>query len=848
MITHTLSPHTTHLPLRTSSSHSALSSHTFPTHSARRTTHFPINAIVAEFLEVLQDNTRCIVSAAPGAGKTTVLPLKMLDAPWRNGKILILEPRRLAVYAAARRLAENLRCELGGRIGYRMRFETCVSKATEIELITEGILTRMIQSDPELSGISAVIFDEFHERSLHADTALALALDVQNSFRPDLKIIVMSATLDIQRLQDLLQAPAVISEGRLYPVDTFQQQRASRLSLPEQMAGTIIRAIEAQPGSVLAFLPGEGAIRRTAELLNGKLPDDVILFELYGRLDKELQRHAIAPPPRGKRKVVLATSIAETSLTIEGVRVVIDSGLTRRQLFSPATGMNRLETVPISKATAIQRAGRAGRVEPGVCYQLWTAEDEKKMPEFSAPEILGCDLSTLVLELAAWGVLEPSELCWLDPPSPAHWAQAKDFLQQLGALGSDGRITPAGRKTLNSGMEPRLGRLLDAGEELGLPCLAAQLAALLSEYNLRANDSLDIRQLLDQLQAGYGAMKRIGELAKKLGRGQRDSIALNDHHAGLLLAFAYPDRIGKLRSAGEGHFILSSGRGAVIRSDSALAREPFIVAVELDAGQSEAKIFLAAPLAETDIYKHFADSIETVQTLFRDDEQKIFRNRTRQMFGKLPLGEKDTPLPESETAVVALLNWIRECGLELLPWNEKLLAWRARMNFLHRYQPEFPDFSDETLMTDLDSWLKPFCPQKLNKNAIEQINLSAALKSRLPHHLLRTIDQFAPEYFTVPSGSQIRIDYSNDPPILAVKLQQMFGCTQSPQIMNGKVNLLLHILSPAMRPVQVTSDLAGFWQNSYQYVRSDLRGRYPKHGWPEDPANALPHRGTKKRK
>ncbi|MDD4317385.1 MAG: ATP-dependent helicase HrpB [Victivallaceae bacterium] len=807
---------------------------------------YPINQILDEFLDIMQKHSRCIVSAAPGAGKTTVLPLHLLDAPWRKGKILILEPRRLAVYAAASRLAENLGCNLGERIGYRMRFETCVSRTTEIELITEGILTRMIQNDPELSGISAVIFDEYHERSLHGDTGLALAVDVQNNLRPDLKIIVMSATLDVQRLQNLLDAPVVISEGRRYPVTISQQEQPSRLPLAEQTAGVIIRAMEAQTGSLLVFLPGEGAIRKTAGLLKEKLPHNTLLFELYGRLDKNSQRAAIAPPPPGKRKVVLATSIAETSLTIEDVRIVIDSGLTRRQIFSPATGMNRLETVPISRAAADQRAGRAGRLEPGVCYRLWTAADEKNMPEFTAPEISCCDLTPLVLELAAWGVNSASELCWLDPPPPAHWAQATEFLMQLGALDHDGRITENGRKILASGLEPRLGLLLHAGFKIGLPRLAAQLAALLSEFDSRAGDNPDIRFLLDELRHDKSSMKNVNQLARKLANGKDDSFTPNEYHPGLLLAFAYPDRIGKRRTDSGGHFLLSSGRGAVINPSSPLSRETFIVAAQLDAGDSQAKIFLAAPLSETDLYEHFTAAIEPVQTLFRDDEQKIFRSRTRMMLGKLPLSEKDTPLPEGDTAIEALLNWIRDYGLELLPWTSELRNWRARMQFLHQHQQNFPDFSDTTLMNELAVWLKPFCPLKLNKNAIEKIDLQSALKSRLSRAQLQQAEKLAPEYFVVPSGSRIRIDYTASPPVLAVKLQEMFGCRRTPQIMNAEVNLLIHLLSPAMRPVQITADLEGFWKNSYQYVRADLRGRYPKHDWPEDPANAIPRRGVKK--
>ncbi len=803
---------------------------------------YPVNAIIPEFLEILKQHSRCLVSAAPGAGKTTVLPLELLPAPWRgDGKILILEPRRLAAYAAACRLAENLGESVGQTVGYRMRLENCVSKATRIELLTEGILVRMLQDDPELPGVAAVIFDEFHERTLHGDTALALALDAQQNLRPDLKIIIMSATLDVQRMCDSLSAPAVVSEGRSFPVEIFYRDKPSTLPLAEQLAGVVQRALEAQPGSVLAFLPGEGAIKRTAELLRPHLPGDTELYELYGRLDKDVQRRAIAPEPPGRRKVVLATSIAETSLTIEGVRIVVDSGLTRTQLFSPLNGLSRLETVSISLASAEQRRGRAGRLEPGICYRLWTQAEEKRMADFTEPEILHCDLAPVVMELAAWGVHDPGELFWLDPPPRGHWLQAVQFLQELDALDTDGRLTTTGRKILKSGLEPRLGRLMLQGEKLGWVRLAAELAALISEYDLRGGNSPDIRSLLGRLKS----MQKVAELADRLVAGRRNQSPVDDYSAGLLLAFAYPDRIAKLRDAGGGKFQLSSGRSAIMSGDSALAREPYLVAAELDAGQTEAKIFLAAPLAEADLLQHFP--VRTVPALFWDDSRGLFRSRRRDMLYKLVIAEKDAPLPEGEAAADALLELIREKGLNLLPWTDDLRSWCERMNFIHRHLPDFPDFSEQTLQDTLERWLKPFCPHKITGNVLDKIDLFAALKSRLTHHQLQETDHLAPERFTVPTGSRIKIDYSADPPVLPVKVQEMFGCRETPRIMNGKVGLLLHLLSPAQRPVQVTADLAGFWQNSYQYVKSDLKGRYPKHDWPDDPANATPQRGAKRR-
>lgn len=802
---------------------------------------YPIHAVVADFLAKLENHSRCIVSAAPGAGKTTVLPLKLLSAPWRgDGRILVLEPRRLAVYAAACRLAENLGENVGETVGYRMRLENRVGPRTRIELVTEGILTRMLQDDPELNGVSAVIFDEFHERTIHGDTALALALDAQDNLRPDLKIIIMSATLDIQRLSEALGAPAVVSEGRSFPVEIFYRETSSSLPLPEQTAGVIQRALEARPGSLLAFLPGEGPIRRTAELLRGNLAADVELHELYGRLDKELQRRAIAPAPAGKRKIVLATSIAETSLTIEGVKIVVDSGLTRSQTFSPVNGLTKLETVPISLASAEQRRGRAGRIEPGVCYRLWTQGEEKRMPEFTEPEILHSDLAPLALELAAWGIQDPNGLFWLDPPPQGHWRQAIRFLTELGAITTEGRLTDTGRNILKTGLEPRLGCLLFHGEKLGLKRSAAELAALLSEYDVRGGDSPDIRALLGRIKS----MPRVLELANRLGKGS-DRKKADDYSVGLLLAFAYPDRIARLRPSGGGRFVLSSGRSAILKESSPLAREPYLVAAELDAGDTDARIYLAAPLAETDFLDHFL--LRESAVLYWDEERKLFRSRLRRVFGKLVVGEKEAPLPDGEAAAEAVLELIRERGLDLLPWTDELRRWCDRMNFIHRHRPEFPDFSAEILLDELEHWLKPFCPRKISGNFMDRIDLGGALKSRLSYRQTQEADALAPERFTVPTGSNIRIDYSADPPVLPVRLQEMFGCRETPRIMNDKVGLLLHLLSPAMRPVQITADLAGFWQNSYQYVKSDLKGRYPKHDWPDDPANATPQRGAKKR-
>jgi len=818
-------------------------------------TTYPVNDILPDFLRTLEQGNRCVLSAPPGAGKTTILPPTLLDAPWRQGKkILVLEPRRLAAYAAACRMAENLGEKVGQRIGYRIRLDHCVGPDTVIEVLTEGILTRMIQNDPELSGVAAILFDEFHERSLHADLGLALALDAQQSLRPDLRLVIMSATIDCERIAALLDpCPMLHSDGRMFDVQTIYRRTPVPRYIEDTVAETAAQALRDQPGSMLVFLPGEGAIARTAELLREPVKSfpDTQVIPLYGRLRHEEQRRAIAPCRPGERKIVLATSIAETSLTIDGVRIVIDSGLARRNRFDPSTGLSRLETGPVSQASADQRRGRAGRVEPGVCYRLWTPEQQHALPAFNPPEILTADLAPLVLELAAWGVTDPQTLRWLDPPPDAPWQQAVKLLRELDALDRDARITPTGKRLLRSGLHPRLAHMLGRSEELGLTDLACDLAALLSEYDFRKNRSPDLRDTLGRLSGRE--FERVRELAEQLRHqvkaNQRPAVD-EDAAAGLLLAFAYPDRIGKSREPSSGKYRLTSGRGAVLSTASLLARSDLIVAAELDAGDRDAAVYLAAPVAEADLRTHFAAALTHRQTLFWDDPQQRFRCLDRECLGKMPLVEKEVPAPDGDAAAQALLEFVRDRGFAVLNWTPGAVRWRDRIRFLRAHDPSgnWPDWSDDTLLDTLENWLLPHCPRKLKRGCVEAIDVQAALLDTLDWHHRQAADALAPERIEVPTGSHLAVDYSVTPPVLAVKLQEMFGCAETPRLVRGQVPVLLHLLSPAGRPVQVTSDLGGFWQGSYQYVRSELRGRYPKHDWPENPLEAAPSRGAKKRK
>jgi ATP-dependent helicase HrpB len=799
----------------------------------------------------------------------------------------MLEPRRLATRAAARRMAQLRGERVGDTVGFRVRGETRVGRATRIEVVTEGILTRMVQRDPSLDGIGLVIFDEFHERSLDADLSLALTLDGRDVLRPDLRILVMSATLDGARVARLLgDAPVVTSEGRAFPVETRYLGRRVEQRTEEAVAAAVRRAVAADDGDVLVFLPGAGEIRRAADLLAHDLPTNVRVLPLHGTMSAEAQDDAIAPSEDGRRKVVLSTSIAETSLTIEGVRVVIDSGLSRVPKFSPRTGMTRLETVRVSRASADQRRGRAGRVRPGVCYRLWAEHEQQQLLADAPPEILDADLAPLALELAVAGVGDPSRLRWLDPPPPAAYSQARELLVELGALeavaaGSpdarvtDARVTAHGRRMAELPMHPRLAHMVlraRALESLGRAC---DIAALLSERDPVRGDAdaapdadIETRLLLLRDRGGAPIGTRVDADALRRIRSEADRVrrSLGDDgpartsfagrgddsapgaDAGLLLAFAYPDRIGQLRGARSGRFLLRNGNGAALAGAQSLSDAAYVVVAELDGRRPESRIFLAASIDRAAIEHHFADQIVVEQEVVWDLRERGVVARERERLGAIVLVER--PLRDADPSAVAaaLLDGIRREGLDALPWSDAALAVRRRLAFLHRVDRSWPDVSDGALLESLGDWLVPFVGTARSLADLARVDLSAALLSRLSWDRRSSMDELAPTHLVVPSGSRIAIDYSEpSAPVLAVRLQEMFGLAETPRIARGQVPLTIHLLSPAHRPVQVTRDLAGFWRTSYFDVRKEMRGRYPKHSWPDDPLSAEPTRRVRRR-
>jgi ATP-dependent helicase HrpB len=816
----------------------------------------PIESVLHQLLAALGARNAAVLQAPPGAGKTTRVPLALLEADWLDGrKIVMLEPRRLAARAAARFMSGQLGEAVGRTVGYRMRLDSKVSADTRIEVVTEGVLTRLLQNDPSLAAYGAVIFDEFHERSLQADLGLALTLEAQQALREDLRIVVMSATLDGAPIARLLgDAPLIESRGRAYPVEV-RYSPAGRLPLERHLTETVLHALREESGSVLVFLPGGGEIRRLARMLASRLPTDVLLAPLYGELAQDAQDAAIAPAPAGRRKVVLATAIAETSLTIEGVRIVIDAGLQRRPAFDPVAGLTRLVTQRVSQAAAEQRKGRAGRVEPGVCYRLWPEAEQSRLAAFTAPEILDTDLADLVLELAQWGALDPSGLAWLDPPPAPAWAQAKALLQRLEALDSGGRITDHGRDLRRLPLHPRLAHMLLRGRALDWGRLAAELAALLSERDVLIDErqaSVDgrIAAIRNESTApvDQGRLRRVREAARSLQTRASSEREETSDSAGILLALAYPDRVAQRRPGDAPRFLLANGRGALLNEADPLRAAGFIVAAELDGDPREARVFLAAPLSRQAIDRHLGDQTETVDFVAWDDTTGAVLARRQRRYGALVLD--DAPLPTAEPTAVAdaLAEGVRRQGLHVLPWNDALRQWQARVMLLHRLEPTaWPDVSDEALAEQLEQWFSPFAQGISRLPQLRNFALREALESLLSYAQRRMLDAQAPTHYQVPSGSRIAIDYlAGETPALPVKLQEMFGQQDTPRIAGGRVALTVHLLSPARRPVQVTQDLAGFWRTGYAEVRKELRGRYPKHPWPEDPLSAPPTRGTKR--
>jgi ATP-dependent helicase HrpB len=887
-------------------------------------TPLPIDAVLDELSRTLQQRNAAVLVAPPGAGKTTRVPLALLEESWAAGKkIIVLEPRRIAARASAERMAKTLGERAGESVGYRVRFGSKISRATRIEVVTEGIFSRQILDDPELTGIAAVLFDEFHERSLDADLGLALARDAQTGLREDLRILVMSATLDGARVGKLLgDAPVVASEGRAFPVETHYLGRKADAPLERQMADAIASALRADAGSVLAFLPGAAEIRRTQNFLAERVHDAAIeIVPLFGALDAAVQDRAIAPAPKGQRKVVLATSIAETSLTIEGVRIVVDCGLARVPRYEPDIGLTRLETVRASRAAVDQRCGRAGRTEPGICYRLWDEPQTASLAPFTQPEILSADLSQLVLDLAQWGVSDPASLSFLDPPPAPALKEAKSLLRELDALDADGRITEEGKSLRALALPPRLSRMIVDAHRFGEGEAAADVAAILTERGL-GGDSVDLDARLDQFRRdrsqramsardmarrwaaqvaaneiniaarpgdptvrafgasapsplrGGGAIAAVPHLGSPTpnpspqGGGEPSSRArltggserkqpsrsgsaqaspAGELSTGVMLAFAFPDRLA--RNRGNGSFTLANGRGAAVEQTSALARAPFIAVGELTGTAASGKILLAAPISQDEIEQHFADHIETADEISFDRGAGGLRARRRTTLHAITLSQSPLAISPSQESARILADGLIAMGLDRLPWSKVAKQWRDRVLFLRRAEGEsWPDLSDDALLARREDWLVPALHDKTSLKDFAASDLSDAVMALLPWDLRARLDREAPTHFEAPTGTMLAIDYEAEQgPTIAVRLQELFGLNTHPSVAKGKVPLVLELLSPAQRPVQVTRDLPGFWRGSYAAVRTDLRGRYPRHPWPDDPANALPTRRAKPR-
>jgi ATP-dependent helicase HrpB len=800
----------------------------------------PVTAVLPALCDALGDRSSAVLVAPPGAGKTTLVPLALLEASWLGtGKIVLLEPRRLAARAAARRMAELLGEEPGGTVGYAMRMENRTSARTRILVVTEGVLSRMILDDPELPGISAVIFDEFHERSLDGDFGLALALDVQGALRPDLRLLVMSATLDGARVAKLLSgAPVIESEGRAFPVDIRYDERPAGVPVEDAMARAIRSALVDESGSVLAFLPGQREIERTAERLQGRLGPDTDIVPLYGQLDGKAQDAAIRPSPAGRRKVVLATSIAETSITIDGVRVVIDSGLSRLPRYEPASGLTRLETVRVSKASADQRAGRAGRTQAGVAIRLWRAEQTAALPAFTPPEILEADLSGLLLDCAAFGVADPATLAFLDPPPAPALKEARVLLRSLHAIDEAGRLTEAGASMRKLALPVRLAHMVAEAAGNGFAGEAAMLAVLLTERGL-GGDGADLERRLMRFRGERSpranAARQLAERLAKQAGGMKDPEAAS---AGALLIHAWPDRVAKARGE-RGRFVLANGSGAMLDAADPLAGEPYLVVADLQGKAQNTRIAAAAAIGEDDVRIALGDRIETRRQTSFDRERRAVRVRETVRLGAITLAERMLPPPSGADADQAILDAVREHGLSLLTWSKDAETLRQRLSWLHRgLGAPWPEMSDEALIERLDDWLLPFLSGAASFGAIDPGAVTAGLMSLVPHDLQRRIETLAPTHFDAPSGSHLLIRYDGEWPVLAVRVQELFGLDRHPSVANGTVPLTLELLSPAHRPIQTTRDLPGFWRGSWADVRTDMRGRYPRHVWPENPLHA----------
>ncbi|HSO61303.1 MAG TPA: ATP-dependent helicase HrpB [Desulfobacterales bacterium] len=831
----------------------------------------PIATVLEDLKAVLRERPGAVLLAPPGSGKTTRVPLALLDEPWlADRRIVMLEPRRLAARAAAAYMAGLLGEPVGRTVGYRVRMDTAVGPRTRIEVVTEGVLTRLMQSDASLAGTGLLIFDEFHERHLEADLGLALCLDLQGVLNPDLKLLVMSATMETGSVAAVLgAAPVVACEGRLFEVETRYAGRRGDQPIEREVAAAVLAAAEDEAGSILVFLPGAPEIRRVRALLQAsRLGPEWVLVSLFGNLTREEQDRAIAPAPAGRRKIVLATNIAETSLTIEGIRVVVDSGFARVPRFDVRSGMTRLVTLPVSRESADQRRGRAGRMGPGVCIRLWSKEAHGSLLPRNTPEILQADLAALALELAVWGVDSPGRLRWLDPPPAAAFDQGRQLLSEVGALDGAGAVTRHGRRMAELPMHPRLAHMVLAALDAGAGGAACDLAALLSERDFvpfaSGEQDSDLRLRLEimhdlrggkRLEASHrfvdrAACRRVIRLAealrRRVGVPAQDAVRIE---TGRLLAWAYPDRIGQRRAGAADRYLLTNGRGAFFAAPEPLSTSDYIVAADLDGERREARIFLAAAYDLATLLEQYAGQVHTREILDWDPRKQAVVAERELRLGALILTSEPLFSPDPAGIASALIKGIRRTGIDCLPWTRDARRWQARVIFLRRVGAggtEWPDVSDATLTGSLEEWLGVHLSGITRLPDLKRVDLEAALAGILNWRQRRALDELAPTHLTVPSGSRIRLDYSGETPVLAVRIQEMFGGTDTPRVGGGSQPVLLHLLSPAGRPMQVSADLAGFWARGYPEVKKDLKGRYPKHSWPDDPLQAKPTTGRKK--
>ncbi|MCG8579920.1 MAG: ATP-dependent helicase HrpB [Bacteroidales bacterium] len=816
----------------------------------------PITEVIDNVKAHLSSVNTLIVNAPPGAGKSTLLPLALLDEDWLNGqKIIMLEPRRLAARTIAMRMADLIGEKVGKRIGYRIRFDNCVSENTQLEVVTEGILTRMLQSDNALEGVGLVIFDEFHERSLFADVALALTREAQQVLRDDLRLMIMSATLDMPQLTKLLNAPSVVSNGRQYPVNVIHDGENDVMMLPELTTRVVSKAVNEQDGDILVFLPGEGEIRACEALLKKK-HRDISIHPLFGQLPPNKQYAAIMPHREGKRKIILATSIAETSLTIEGIKVVVDCGYSRTLKFNPNSGLSRLETVDITLDSADQRAGRAGRLGPGVCYRMWTKGTHNRLQEHRTPEIEEADLATLVLEMAQWGVDDISQLTWLSPPPKGHVLQAQDLLHELEALDNN-RITEHGKAIHNLPCHPRLAHMLLMAEEEGLAPLACDIAALLEERDPLGKDAgIDLNARIEALRRfrkGEIKSKPLGRIAKIAEQYRRilsideDNSSVDPYETGLLLVFAFPERIAHAKPGNNAQFKLANGSIAAAGHQDDLAHESWLAIANVNAREGVGKIFLASPLNPQDL----APMVKTVESVSWDTKRGGFKALTELRIGSIVLQSKALHDYDENLKIKAISNAVKKEGSWLLNFDKEVSQWQNRVLSLRKWDTDYnwPNVSTEALLADNESWLSPYLRDVKKPDDLKKIELKTVLQHHLDYELQNRLEKLAPERIKVPSGSNIKLSYKSngDAPVLAVRLQEVFGMTDTPAVNNNQVNVLMHLLSPGFKPVQITNDLKSFWSNAYFDVKKELKTRYPKHHWPDNPLEAAAVRGVKRR-